>query len=143
MNEVSRHISLRAAFLSQVGASAYSATKSAALSFAESLAINYGTKGIKVSAVCPQYVTTPMLGFKVKSQGIRNKNLISSEEAANCIIKGVNEENFLIVTDSKVMHLFEKKCKNYERWISGMQRLNNKVVNETTGLDLEQIYKLL
>ena len=132
-----------AALLSQVGASAYSATKSSTLSFAESLAINYGTKGIKVSAVCPQYVATPMLGFKGKSQEIRNKNLISSEEAANCIIKGVNEGTFLIVTDSKVMHLFEKKCRNYERWISGMQRLNNKVVDENKGLDLEQIYKLL
>ena len=132
-----------AALLSQVGASAYSATKSAALSFAESLAISYGTKGIKVSAVCPQYVATPMLGFKGKIQEIRNENLISSEEAANCIIKGVNEEIFLIVTDSKVMHLFEEKCRNYERWISGMQRLNNKGVDETTGLDLEQMYKLL
>ena len=132
-----------AALLSQVGASAYSATKSAALSFAESLAIKYGTKGIKVSAVCPQYVATPMLGFKGKGQEIRNENLISSEEAANCIIQGVNDEKFLIVTDSKVMHLFEKKCQNYERWISGMQRLNNKVVDETKGLDLEQIYKLI
>ena len=131
-----------AALLSQVGASAYSATKSAALSFAESLAIKYGTKGIKVSAVCPQYVATPMLGFKGKGQEIRNENLISPEAAANCIIQGVKEEKFLIVTDSKVMHLFEKKCQNYERWISGMQRLNNKVVDETTGLDLEQIYKL-
>mgnify|MGYP003331865666 CR=1 FL=1 len=119
-----------AALLSQVGASAYSATKSAALSFAESLAINYGMKGIKVSAVCPQYVATPMLGFKGKSQEIRNKNLISPEEAANCIIKGVNKEIFLIVTDSKVMPLFKEKCRNYERWISGMQRLNNKVVDE-------------
>ena len=52
-----------AALLSQVGATAYSATKSAALSFAESLAISHGQSGIKVSAVCSQYIATPMLGF--------------------------------------------------------------------------------
>ena len=49
-----------AALLSQIGDSAYSATKSAALSFAESLAISNNNLGIKVSAVCSQYIATPI-----------------------------------------------------------------------------------
>ncbi len=89
-----------AALLSQIGATAYSATKSAALSFAESLAISYGQKGIKVSAVCPQYVATPMLGFDDEKKSFQEvKNLISPDEAAVRIVQGVIQEKFLIFTD--------------------------------------------
>ena len=84
-----------AALLSQIGDAAYSASKSAALSFAESLAINNGHLGIKVSAVCPQYIATPMLGMN-KDNFIKNKNLISTQTAARRIIKGLIEERFLI-----------------------------------------------
>ena len=74
-----------AALLSQIGDAAYSASKSAALSFAESLAINNGHLGIKVSAVCPQYIATPMLGMD-KDNFTKNKNLISTQTAARRIL---------------------------------------------------------
>ena len=61
-----------AALLSQIGDAAYSASKSAALSFAESLAINNGHLGIKVSAVCPQYIASPIWEWiKIISQKIK------------------------------------------------------------------------
>ena len=77
-----------AALLTQIGDSAYSATKSAALSFAESLAISNKHLGIKVSAVCPQYIATPMLGFN-QNKTNETKNLLLPQTIASRIIKGV------------------------------------------------------
>ena len=131
-----------AALLSQIGDAAYSASKSAALSFAESLAINNGHLGIKVSAVCPQYIATPMLGMD-KDNFTNNKNLISAQTAASRIIKGLIEERFLIFTDDKTDKLFKKKSENYESWIIGMQKLKQKILDETGDLKINTVYKFL
>ena len=50
-----------AALLNHVLAAPYAATKAAALSFFEWLAITYGPHGLRVAALCPQGVRTPML----------------------------------------------------------------------------------
>ena len=131
-----------AALLSQIGDAAYSASKSAALSFAESLAINNGHLGIKVSAVCPQYIATPMLGMD-KDNFTKNKNLISTQTAARRIIKGLIEERFLIFTDNKTNKLFKKKSENYESWIIGMQKLKQKILDETGDLKINTVYKFI
>ena len=131
-----------AALLSQIGDAAYSASKSAALSFAESLAINNGHLGIKVSAVCPQYIATPMLGMD-NDNFTNNKNLISAQTAACRIIKGLIEERFLIFTDDKTDKLFKKKSENYESWIIGMQKLKQKILDETSDLKINTVYKFL
>ena len=132
-----------AALLSQIGAATYSATKSAAMSFAESIAISYGRAGIKVSAACPQYVATPMLGFDNAEEFKHNDNLISADEAALRIMDGVLHEKFLILTDPNVISFFERKCKDYDRWIKGMQNLRREIVDETGEIDLSQMPRFI
>ncbi len=50
-----------AGILTSLGDSVYTATKHAAVGFAELTAITYADRGIKVSCICPGAVDTPML----------------------------------------------------------------------------------
>ena len=131
-----------AALLSQIGDSAYSATKSAALSFAESLAISNSHLGIKVSAVCSQYIATPMLGFN-NDKIIETKNLISAKNAATRILRGVALEKFLILTDKHTNYFFKKKSENYEKWILGMNKLNQRILEERGEIKINSVHKFI
>lgn len=50
-----------------IGRSAYSASKHAVIGLTRSVALDYATKGIRVNAVCPGIVDTPMAAFVTKS----------------------------------------------------------------------------
>jgi NAD(P)-dependent dehydrogenase (short-subunit alcohol dehydrogenase family) len=55
------HTASAAGLLMSLGAAPYSVTKHAVVALAEWLAVVYGPHGIKVSCLCPQFVTTRML----------------------------------------------------------------------------------
>jgi hypothetical protein len=84
-----------------------------------------------------------MLGFEDTKLPRDAKNLISADEAALRIIDGVLQEKFLILTDSDLIKFFERKRKDYDQWIIGMQRLQNKIVHETGGINLDHMYKFI
>ena len=116
-----------AGLLSQIGDAAYSATKHAALGFAESLAIAHGDDGIRVSVVCPQYVQTPLL--QKFDQGIIaavGDDIISADETAAAVLAGVGEERFMILPHARAGDYFRGKAADYERWIAGMRGLRRK-----------------
>jgi NAD(P)-dependent dehydrogenase (short-subunit alcohol dehydrogenase family) len=121
-----------AGLLSQVNAAPYSVTKHAALGFAEWLSIAHGTQGIRVSALCPQGVRTPMLAGA--EGGGRASFLadgaVTPEQVADAVIEGLRREQFLILPHSEVLGFFQRKGEDYERWLRGMRRLREKVMGK-------------
>lgn len=123
-----------AGLLSQIGDSAYSATKHAAVAFAESLAIEYGEAGIVVSVVCPQAVATRMIGIDDDSDsmegGFRGNDvdgIMRPEAVADIIVEQALAGRFLILTHPEVTTYVQRKASDHDRWIKGMQRFRKQM----------------
>jgi len=117
-----------AGLLTSLGAAPYSVTKHAAVSFAEWLSITYGDRGIKVSCLCPQGVNTRMLDESLSVSGkLLKEGAIEPEQVADAVIEGLSEERFLILPHPEVHEYFVRKATDYDRWLRGMRRLQDKI----------------
>lgn len=117
-----------AGLLTQIGSAPYSVTKHAAVAFAEWLAITYAKAGIKVSCLCPQGVRTAML--RDASGGIGDHlrhTALDADQVADAVILGLAQEKFLILPHEIVAEYFKHKADDYDRWLRGMQRLQEKL----------------
>jgi NAD(P)-dependent dehydrogenase (short-subunit alcohol dehydrogenase family) len=128
------NVASAAGLLSQIGDAAYSATKHAAVAFAESLAIDYGDRGINVSVVCPQAVATRMIGIADDSDtmdggfgGNDVDGIMRAEDVADIIVDESLDGRFLILTHPQVATYFQRKANDHDRWIVGMQRFREKL----------------
>ena len=113
-----------AGLLTQVGLAPYSVTKAAALSLAEWIKITYGKKGIGVSCLCPQAVNTAMTANGAGTAGV--DGMIEPDECATAVLEAIEKEQFLITPHEEVLEYISRKANDYDRWISGMQRLQGK-----------------
>jgi NAD(P)-dependent dehydrogenase (short-subunit alcohol dehydrogenase family) len=123
------NVASAAGLLCQVGDAAYSATKHAAVGLAESLAITYGERGVRVSVVCPQYIATAITGLDEKLPADAPAGLLSVEQAATAIVDGLEREPFLILTHPEVLTYVQRKTTDYDRWVGGMRRLREGLRN--------------
>ena len=131
------NVASAAGLLSQIGDAAYSATKHAAVAFAESLAITHGEQGIKVSVVCPQAVATRMIGIEDDAEAIDGgfggndvDGILSPDRVADDIVAGIREGRFLVLPHPQVRTYFQRKAADHDRWIAGMQRFRRKLTGE-------------
>ncbi len=131
-----------AALLSQIGDAAYSATKHAAMGFAESLAITHKSDGIDVSVVCPQYVATEMLGYTEDKKNTEAA-IMSAEELARIVIPDLLSKKFLILPHPEVYEFMNFKCQSYDKWIDRMHELRIKTLKNAGTLDLKTIHKFI
>ncbi|MBI5551341.1 MAG: SDR family oxidoreductase [Desulfobacterales bacterium] len=111
-----------AGLLSQIGSIPYSVTKHAAVGLAESLAITYGDQGIKVFALCPQAVRTAMTA---DTQGgvAAVDGMMEPDQLVDAVFEGLEKEGFLILPHPEVKQYMQRKTADYDRWLSGMRRL--------------------
>ncbi len=116
-----------AGLLSQPGDAPYAVTKHAAVAFAEWLSLTYGDHGIKVSALCPQGVRTPMVTDGEGSLAISTVkaagDLLEPEDVAESVIAGLDAEKFLILPHPEVAEFVRRKGADRDRWLSGLRRL--------------------
>ena len=118
-----------AGLLTMIGSAPYSVTKHAALAFAEWLAVTYGKRGIYVAALCPLGVRTAMLGDGAKpASAWLTKGSVSAEEVAEVVVQGLRAGQFLILPHPQVREYFLNKATDYDRWLSEMRRVQEKVL---------------
>ena len=132
-----------AGLLSQIGDAAYSASKHAAVGFAESLSISHGDDGIKVSVICPQYVATPMLGYEEGENIDQYPGVISPQQLADTVVQGIDAERFLILPHPDVEQFIQFKTANYDRWLGGMRKLRRNILSKIGSSRLEDMHKLV
>ncbi len=117
-----------AGLLTQLSAMAYSVTKHAAVALAEWLSITYADAGIKVSCVCPQGVSTPMLELAAREDPIGAAPLLAQRilepaQVAETVLAGIRDERFLILPHEEVAGYMAYKGAKPERWQAGMRTL--------------------
>ncbi len=115
-----------AGLLNQIGDAAYSTTKHAAVGFAEALAITHGDDGIGVSMICPQAVATRMIGTIDDGGTAGVDGVLTPAEVAEVVIKGLEDEQFMILPHAEVEQYRQHKAANYDRWIGGMRKLRRR-----------------
>ncbi len=124
-----------AGLLTQLGSPTYSATKHAALGFAEWLAATYGDLGVQVTAVCPMGVRTAMLEEGQTSEQpdarLGMKSVVSAgepidaREVAEVALEALASGRFLALPHPEVDRMQQQKAADRDRWISGMQRFRS------------------
>lgn len=116
-----------AGLLSHINSAPYAVTKHAAVAFAEWLSIAHGAKGIRVSCLCPQGVITPLLmQGKDHRSGFLLEGALQADEVAECVVKGIEAEQFLILPHPEVLRYLQKKPMDYDRWLGGMRKMRSK-----------------
>jgi NAD(P)-dependent dehydrogenase (short-subunit alcohol dehydrogenase family) len=120
-----------AGLLTNLGAAPYAVTKHAAVALAEWLAITHGDAGIKVSVLCPQGVRTPMLlgGIDAGDEAAQMllAGAVEPEAVADAVVEGLRAEKFLILPHPEVAEYIQRKAGDYDRWLSGMRRVQARV----------------
>ena len=116
------HTASAAGLLSHIQSATYTVSKHAAVAFAEWVAIKYRESGIRVSVLAPQAVRTPMTDRPDGASVASRDGMIEPEELAECVIKGMASEAFLMLPHPIVHDYMVRKVTDVDRWLEGMSR---------------------
>jgi NAD(P)-dependent dehydrogenase (short-subunit alcohol dehydrogenase family) len=114
-----------AGLLTLLGSAPYSATKHAALAFAEWLRATYAHRGLVVQALCPQGVRTDMLetGGDSASKALLAEGALAPDEVAAVVAKALDGDNFLILPHPEVAEYYRIRATEPDRWLAGMNKI--------------------
>jgi len=115
-----------AGLLTEIGSAAYSVTKHATIAFAEWLSIQHRANGIKVSCLCPSGVQTAMLDLDDPVHLFLQSHSLTAEDVAECVLRGLAAEKFLILPHEEVREYFSFKAHDYDRFLHNFSRMKEK-----------------
>jgi NAD(P)-dependent dehydrogenase (short-subunit alcohol dehydrogenase family) len=119
-----------ASLLASPESAAYTTTKHAAMGLAEFLAFTYCRYGIRVSALCPMAVRTPLLdGLAADGASAGLDGVLSADAVAAAAIEGMRDERFLIFPHPSVADYHAKKAGGEEKWLRQMEALQRRFTN--------------
>jgi len=114
-----------AGLLNQIGSASYSATKHAAVSFAESIEIEHGDAGVHSHCICPQYVRTNMTaGMDFSGQ---REQLIEPDDVAETLRQAIADEKFLVLPHPVAGEYYAFRAANPDAWLAGMRKMMAKL----------------
>jgi len=115
-----------AGLLNQIGSASYSCTKHAAVSLAESIAIEHGEQGIKSHCICPQYVRSNMTKGMPMAEGSQD-GLLEPKDVANALKAAIAADEFMVFPHPVVKSYFINRATYTDAYLSGMRKLKAKV----------------
>jgi NAD(P)-dependent dehydrogenase (short-subunit alcohol dehydrogenase family) len=116
-----------AGLITSLPSATYAVSKHAAIALAEWLAIQHGAAGVRVSVLCPQAVDTPMIRDRAGAAAAANDGVITADALAECVVRGMAAESFLILPHPEVLEYFRRKGADYDRWLDGMRRFAHRL----------------
>jgi len=115
-----------AGLLNQIGSASYSCTKHAAVSFAESIAIEHGDQGVKSHCVCPQYVRSNMTKGMPMAEGSQD-GLLEPKDVADALKAAIIADEFFVYPHPVVKDYFINRAVHSDSYLSGMRKLKEKL----------------
>jgi len=115
-----------AGLLNQIGSASYSCTKHAAVSLAESIAIEHGDQGIKAHCICPQYVRSNMTKGMPMAEGSQD-GLLEPKDVADALKAAIAADEFMVFPHPVVKNYFINRATHTDAYLSGMRKLKAKV----------------
>ena len=119
-----------AGLLAQIGAASYTATKHAAVSFAESLLIAHGDEGLQVVCVCPQAVRTDMIGGSEDGGIAGADGIVEPSDVAAETLAAIAEKSFLALPHDTVAGYELARASQRDRWLGGMRKFRRMMVEK-------------
>ncbi len=101
-----------AGFRGLPGASAYSASKAAAISYLESLRVELRGSGVNVVTICPGYIRTPMTDINPYSMPF----IMDADDAARRFVSAIERQSVFVVIPWQ-MNLVGLVLKLLPRWL--------------------------
>ena len=75
----------------------------------------------------PQAVRTAMTAVGAGDGGVAGLDgMLEPEQLANTVIETLEKEEFLVLPHPEVLRYMRRKTDDYDRWLGGMRRLNDK-----------------
>jgi NAD(P)-dependent dehydrogenase (short-subunit alcohol dehydrogenase family) len=117
-----------AGILTAAGDAAYSATKHAAVGFAEWLAATYAHKGLTVHCICPQGVRTQMLANSGRAgEVVLADAAIEPSQVADALAQSLAAGTFFVLPHPEVRDYFIRRATDTDRWLRGMNRMQQQI----------------